>query len=136
LGSSFFVNPGGDDTRARQLIKTLRIKCSSAAEPVSSLSGGNQQKVVLARWLATGVSVLVMDNPTRGVDAGAKEEIYQTLRELTAQGASILLISDDLLELIGLSNRIAVMRHGEITRVMDAPPHAKPSEVDLIDAMV
>ncbi|MFK4384884.1 ABC-type sugar transport system ATPase subunit [Bradyrhizobium sp. USDA 223] len=91
---------------------------------------------MLAKWLARGVQVLVLDNPTRGVDVGAKEEIYSVLRDLTDQGAAILLISDDLLELIGLSNRILVMRDGEIQFERDAPANDKPTEQELVRHMV
>ena len=80
---------------------------------MSSLSGGNQQKVVIARALESGARSLVLDNPTRGVDAGAKVEIYGLIRDLADDGVAIVLISDDLPELIGLSNRILVLRDGE-----------------------
>ncbi|MCY1400059.1 Vitamin B12 import ATP-binding protein BtuD [compost metagenome] len=101
-----------------------------------NLSGGNQQKVVLARWLSLGVNVLILDNPTRGVDAGAKTQIYALLRALIDQGMSIVLISDDILELIGLCNRIAIMRGGRMVREFPAPYGAKPHEAELVAAMV
>jgi ribose transport system ATP-binding protein len=100
------------------------------------LSGGNQQKVVLARWLCRQLKILILDNPTRGVDAGAKEEIYQLIRGLTAQGVAVMLITDDLLELIGLSNRIAIMQHGQVTKTVLAAPDRKPSERQLIELML
>ncbi len=134
--SHVLVSPRGDARRARDLIRTLRIKCRSSESLVEELSGGNQQKVVFARWLATGVRVLVMDNPTRGVDAGGKEEIYETMRALADDRTAIVLISDDLLELIGLSNRVLVMRSGRVSRELASPADDKPSEIDLIDAMV
>jgi ribose transport system ATP-binding protein len=121
---------------ARGLIKSLGIKTSGATAPAGTLSGGNQQKVILGRWLLRQAKVLVLDNPTNGVDAGAKEEIYSVLRAIAASGVAILLISDDLLELIGLSNRILVMRGGSIVQEIAAPPEAKPHEVDVVAHMV
>jgi ribose transport system ATP-binding protein len=118
------------------LIARLGIKLASAAAPCTRLSGGNQQKVVLARWLARQLRVLILDNPTRGVDAGAKEEIYGFLRELTRGGVAIVLITDELLELIGLSNRISIMRHGRVCTTIDSPPHAKPTEQVLVANML
>jgi len=100
------------------------------------LSGGNQQKVVLARWLCRNPRVLVLDNPTRGVDAGAKEEIYQVIRDLADRGVGILLITDELLELIGLSNRILIMQRGRVVAEVPAPADAKPTEHDLIAWML
>ena len=119
-----------------KLIARLGIKAASPQAPCTRLSGGNQQKVVLARWLARQLRVLILDNPTRGVDAGAKEEIYGLLRELTEEGVGIVLITDELLELIGLSNRIAIMRHGRIHTTIAAPARAKPTEHLLVAMML
>jgi ribose transport system ATP-binding protein len=121
---------------AARMITDLDIRGARPAVPCRKLSGGNQQKVVLARWLCRSVRLLVLDNPTRGVDAGAKEEIYGILRRLTAAGVGIVLISDELLELIGLSNRILIMRQGSVTGLVDAPPEAKPTEVELVGLML
>lgn len=117
-------------------IGSMSIKARGPGDVCSSLSGGNQQKIVLARWLCRDPKVLILDNPTRGVDAGAKEEIYKLLRDLSARGVGILLITDDLLELIGLSNRVIIMQHGRITTEIDAPGDAKPSERELVAAML
>ena len=84
------------------------------------LSGGNQQKVVLGKWLAADVDVLVMDEPTRGIDVAAKVEIYEEMNRLTAQGAGILMISSELPEVLGMSDRILVMRQGRIVAEMEA----------------
>ena len=121
---------------ARNMIGRLFIKAPSPLTPCDRLSGGNQQKAVLARWMARGLSVLILDNPTRGVDAGAKEEIYRLLRQLCAEGVAIILITDELLELIGMSNRIAVMRQGRMHESVPAPPHAKPTEEQLVRLML
>ena len=121
---------------ATRMITDLDIRGARPNTLCRKLSGGNQQKVVLARWLCRSVSILVLDNPTRGVDAGAKEEIYGILRQLTAVGVGVVLITDELLELIGLSNRILIMRQGRVTGIVDAPPEAKPTEVELIRLML
>jgi ribose transport system ATP-binding protein len=98
--------------------QSLRIKAPNIDVLAGSLSGGNQQKVILARWLALGVKILILDNPTKGIDAGAKEDVYAILRDLTDAGTGILLISDELVELIGLSNRIFIMKDGRSTFVI------------------
>jgi ribose transport system ATP-binding protein len=121
---------------SQSLIERLRIRARSPHTPCRRLSGGNQQKVVLARWLARDLSVLVLDNPTRGVDAGAKEEIYRLIRELTSKGVAIVLITDELLELIGMSNRIAIMRQGRITEIIGSPASQKPGEQQLVELML
>jgi ribose transport system ATP-binding protein len=123
-------------TTSARMIDLLGIRTPGVQAPCTHLSGGNQQKVVLARWLVRDLSVLVLDQPTRGVDAGAKQEIYGLIRDLTDKGVAIVLISDELLELIGLSNRIAIMRQGRIVRVLAAPVSAKPTEQDLVEAML
>jgi ribose transport system ATP-binding protein len=99
---------------AERWVTELRIKTPSVAERVVRLSGGTQQKVVLARWLAADARVLVMDEPTRGVDVGAKVEIYELMNRLTEGGAGILMISSELPEVLGMSDRIYVMRRGRI----------------------
>lgn len=135
-GSSAVLRLGEERRNGRDYIRRLRIKTAGARASILSLSGGNQQKAILARWLAAGVEMLILDNPTRGVDAGAKEEIYDLLRDLTDNGVAILLISDDLLEVIGLSNRILVMKTGAVTATIDAPAEAKPTEAQLVARMV
>jgi ribose transport system ATP-binding protein len=130
------LNLARERAEGRDYIKALRIRTPSPNELIVNLSGGNQQKAILARWLARGVDLFVLDNPTRGVDAGAKEEIYDLIRGLTDDGVAILLISDDLLEVIGLSNRIVVMKDGVPVGEIPAPVEAKPHETDLVSAMV
>jgi ribose transport system ATP-binding protein len=121
---------------AREWIDRLKIKTPSSATMVGSLSGGNQQKVVLAKWRIAGVHVLILDHPTRGIDVGAKEDVYELVRDMTAEGLAVILLGDTLEEVIGLSNRILVMRDGEVTATFEAPPGAKPAQVDLIRHMV
>lgn len=97
----------------------LRIKTPSINQPLNKLSGGNQQKVVIAKWLIRDSDILIFDEPTRGIDVGAKEEIYQLLEDLTSQGKSIIMISSELPEVLRMSHRIAVMAHGRITGILD-----------------
>src|SRR5205085_3107123 len=99
---------------AADYVKRLGIKTPSTFAPVATLSGGNQQKVALSRWLALKPAVLILDEPTQGVDVGAKAEIHPLMVELAAQGAAILMISSELPEILGMSDRIAVMRGGTI----------------------
>lgn len=101
-------------------VEKLGIKTPSIEQRVQKLSGGNQQKVVLSRWLAAGVQILLLDEPTRGIDVNAKNEIYQLINELTAQGISIIMVSSELLEVLGLSDRILIMAAGCITKELDA----------------
>jgi ribose transport system ATP-binding protein len=121
---------------SQALINRLGIKAPSPHTSCRRLSGGNQQKVVLARWLARDLTVLVLDNPTRGVDAGAKEEIYALIRGLTAAGVAVILITDELLELIGMSNRIVIMRHGRNKAIISSPANQKPTEQQLVELML
>lgn len=93
----------------------LSIKTPSSKTLIQSLSGGNQQKVIIARWLANNPDVLIMDEPTRGIDVGAKYEIYQIMIDLVKQGKSIIMISSEMPELLGMSNRVVVMCNGHVT---------------------
>ncbi|MCP4508557.1 MAG: sugar ABC transporter ATP-binding protein, partial [Fuerstiella sp.] len=94
-----------------------------------NLSGGNQQKVVLAKWLQQNAEVLIFDEPTRGIDVGAKHEIYQLMNDLTGQGKSIIMISSELPEVIGMSDRILVMHEGRITGEITDVPSTTQEEV-------
>lgn len=125
-----------EDRLTRRYMAELAIKAPSPRSSCATLSGGNQQKVVLAKWLCRSPRIIILDNPTRGIDAGAKEEVYKLIRRLTASGACIILITDELLELIGLSNRIAIMRGGRLSAIVDAPASRKPSEQELVSLML
>lgn len=96
------------------LLKRLTVKAENKEVPASSLSGGNQQKVVLAKWIGIGPQVLILDEPTRGVDVGAKREIYLLMNELAERGVAIIMISSDLPEVMSVSDRIVVVREGQI----------------------
>jgi len=99
---------------ATRYVEELRIKTPSLDQKVVFLSGGNQQKVVLSKWLCSQAEVFIFDEPTRGVDVGAKAEIYQLMNRLTAAGVAIMMISSELLEVLGMSDRVMVMRGGRI----------------------
>lgn len=118
---------GAEEGLAEGFITKLGIKASGAYALGGSLSGGNQQKAALARWLATNPKVLILDEPTQGVDVGAKSEIHKLIRGLARQGMAVLMISSDLPEIIGMSDRIAVMRNGTIESIL--PGRSKPHEV-------
>jgi len=100
-------------------MRHLSIKAPSTRTPAGHLSGGNQQKVALARWMAARPKVLILDEPTQGVDIGAKAEIHTWIRRLTAEGRAVLLISSELPEILSMSDRIAVMREGTIATILE-----------------
>ncbi len=114
LGMSRIIRPSTETKIAEELGKQLKIKWVSAEAPAESLSGGNQQKLLLARWLLTKSRFLIFDEPTRGIDVGAKKEVYGLLNELAEQGKAILFISSELGELLGVTDRILVMRRGRL----------------------
>ncbi len=119
-----FMQKFGVSERAEQrmvdsYVDQLDIRLSSINEPVSSLSGGNQQKTVLGRWLATDPKLLILDEPTHGVDVGAKAEIYELVRTLAREGQGIILISSELPEVLALAHRIVVMYEGRVTGILD-----------------
>lgn len=109
-----FIQPRKERASARQFISELNIRTSGPQQAIPNLSGGNQQKVLLARWLAVKPRVLILDEPTAGIDVGAKAEIYRLIGELTGQGVGIILISSELPEVLGLSDRVLVMHAGRI----------------------
>lgn len=112
---------------AGDYIRRLDIRPPKSRLPVSALSGGNQQKVALARWLATQPKLLILDEPTQGVDVGAKQQIHELIRQLAEDGVAVLLISSDLPELLALSHRIGVMRAGQLVTIL--PAHAEPHAI-------
>ena len=99
--------------------KKLRVKTPSYQQKVKNLSGGNQQKVVLAKWLATKPKVLILDEPTRGIDVGAKQEIYQLIKEMADAGIGVILVSSELPEVIHLSHRVVIMREGQQVEILE-----------------
>lgn len=112
--SSGFIRRPAHESRVREIIAELRIATRGPRQSVKALSGGNQQKVILSRWMDTGARALIFDEPTRGVDVGAKAEIYALIRELQRRGVAILMISSDLPEVLRISNRVIVIRNGRV----------------------
>ena len=112
------IDLGAEKELARNEVDRLHIRVASLDQELVNLSGGNQQKVVLARWLAARCRVLLFDEPTRGIDVGAKGEIYELMGELVEHGVAILLISSEMPELIGLSDRVAVMHEGTLQGIL------------------
>jgi ribose transport system ATP-binding protein len=102
-----------------EMIEKLRVKTSGRELSVKSLSGGNQQKIVIGKWLGMNPKILILDEPTRGVDVGAKKEIYQLINDLTKQGVSIIMVSSELPEILGMSDRILVIHEGKLAGVLD-----------------
>jgi len=108
------IDPAGERRAIDEMIKLLAIKTDGTAVPVGSLSGGNQQKVVIAKWLMRKPRIILLNDPTRGIDVGTKQEIYALLRRLADEGAAIILYSTDYDELIGCCDRVLVMYDGAV----------------------
>jgi ribose transport system ATP-binding protein len=114
-----FVDGAACLAEANKYIDSLRIKTPSARQKVKNLSGGNQQKVVIAKWLIRDTEVLIFDEPTRGIDVGAKAEIYRLMEELAAAGKAIIMVSSELPEILRMSDRVVVMCEGRKTAELD-----------------
>lgn len=114
-----WIDNAGERRKVQELWDGLRLKASSQRAPVSSLSGGNQQKVALMKWLVANCDVLFLDEPTRGVDVGAKVEIYRVINKLAESGVAIVMVSSEMIELIGMCDRVAVMRAGQIRGTLE-----------------
>ena len=112
---AFFMKSGEEKKEWNKQMETLRVKAPGTKTLASALSGGNQQKVVLGRWLMTEPKILLLDEPTRGIDVGAKAEIYQLINNLAKQGMAIIVVSSELPEVIGISDRIVTFCEGELT---------------------
>jgi D-xylose transport system ATP-binding protein len=119
FASWFRINDNAELNASLRFANSLAIKAPNLRVPVDSLSGGNQQKVVISKWLMSKPKVLIMDDPTRGIDVGAKYEIYKLMNDLTEQGISIIMISSDLEEVLGMSDRVMVMHEGRSNTTLD-----------------
>ena len=128
-----FINRKNETKRVLELKESLQIKTDNISNPVKSLSGGNQQKVVLAKWLHIDPDILILDEPTRGVDVGAKAEIYTIIEHLRSQGKTIILISSEFQEIIGLSTRIVVVKDG--TTVKSLTREQAQNDSGLLEAL-
>ncbi len=127
-----FVDRNREVTEVEKLTKRLRVKAPSIESITAGLSGGNQQKVALAKWMARSCDLLIVDEPTRGVDVGAKAEIYQLLDEVACQGLAVLMISSELPELLNLARRLVVLREGFLTGELG---HEEFSQENLLNLM-
>src|SRR6185369_769475 len=114
-----WIRQADETASAQASCADLKIKTPSVETSAGSLSGGNQQKIVLAKWLSLKPRVILFDEPTRGIDIAAKADIYHLLRRLAGEGVAIMMISSDLEEILGNSDRVAVMREGRITGILD-----------------
>ena len=118
ISKSSVISREAEKNMVAEAIKDLRIKCFGSYHECNNLSGGNQQKVVLAKWILTNPKILILDEPTRGVDIGAKKEIYSIINKLAAQGVAIIMVSSELPEVLGMSDNIMVVREGEVRGII------------------
>ena len=123
------INDNEEILKSQEYKKLLNLKSSSINQTVSSLSGGNQQKVVLAKWMLSNPDVLILDEPTRGIDVGAKYEIYSIINDLVKMGKAVIIISSELPEIIGMSDRVYVLNDGKIVGEL------QKEEVDQVNIM-
>ena len=119
LQSGFFLDLSREQEEVQSLVKQLRIMTPSLEQEVMNLSGGNQQKVVLAKWLLANTDIFIFDEPTRGIDIGSKEEIYKLMTALIRENKILIMVSSDMPELTAMSDRIGVMRAGRLIKVLN-----------------
>lgn len=129
-----FTDTAGEIKRAGEVADQLELRPRDVKRAVSTLSGGNQQKVVVGRWLLGGTRLLILDEPTRGVDVGARAELYQVIRQLTEKGVGVLLVSSEVPEVLGLADRVLVMREGRVVRQAQAGQLTEDDVLDLVMA--
>jgi len=115
ISGAFLINRGSETVATKQVMNSLRVKANSPMTVAGTLSGGNQQKVVLGKWLLTNPKILFLDEPTRGIDVGAKQEIYAEINKLAKEGLAIVMVSSELPEVLGLSDRVLVLHEGKLT---------------------
>jgi inositol transport system ATP-binding protein len=126
-GKGLFINPAAENKCADEMIGKINIKLNNKDQLVSSLSGGNQQKIVVAKWLLTNPDVIFLDEPTRGIDVGAKFEIYQLIQGLAKEGKAVLMISSEMPELLGICDRIIILKEGRIVGEVPAKEASQES---------
>jgi len=123
-----FINRRQEAVATRRFVDSLSIRTPSIEQTVRNLSGGTQQKVVLAKWLFTHSDILIFDEPTRGIDVGSKVEIYELMNELVERGSAVIMISSELPEILGMSDRILVMHEGRIAGILSRE-EATPEQI-------
>ncbi len=133
-GNGFLILGKKEKSYVKKQIDNLNIKCVDMEQYVSTLSGGNKQKVVFGKWIGRGSEILILDCPTRGVDIGVKQSMYQLMHQMKKEGKSIVIISEEMSELIGMSDRLIIMKDGEITK--EFPRSKDLSESDIIEYMI
>ncbi|MCM1086953.1 MAG: sugar ABC transporter ATP-binding protein [Muribaculaceae bacterium] len=131
---NFLILPGKEKKYVQEQIQNLSVKCAEMNQYVSALSGGNKQKVVFGKWIGRGSEILILDCPTRGVDIGVKQAMYQLMYQMKKEGKSIVIISEEMTELIGMADRLIVMKDGEIKK--EFPRSESLSESDIIQYMI
>lgn len=134
LARSGFITQSREKHLAEEVVSSMEVKCAGINQQISSLSGGNKQKVSFGKWIGAGAKVLILDCPTRGIDVGVKQAMYNLIYELKQRGHSIVLISEELAELIGMSDRIMIIKNGRISG--EFPRSESLSEKDLIQVMI
>ncbi|NUP45019.1 MAG: sugar ABC transporter ATP-binding protein, partial [Streptomyces sp.] len=127
-----WLDRGAERAAAREAVRDLSLRPDDPERPVRTLSGGNQQKAVLARWLLRGCRVLLLDEPTRGVDVGARAELYALIRRLADDGVAVLLVSSELPEVLGLADRVLVLREGRVVHTAPARELDEHRVLDLV----
>lgn len=125
LARASYLSPRADKSAARRIVDLAQVRCQSSEQPIRALSGGNQQRAIFGRWMAADPKVLLLDEPTRGVDVGAKSEIYRLIEEARRQGMALLVVSSELDELLEICHRIIVMRHGRIADELERSAFSK-----------
>lgn len=132
ISKGFVINENEEIVHTEELRKRLKIKCSSILQKTNNLSGGNQQKVVLSKWIFTEPDILILDEPTRGIDVGAKYEIYSIINQLAEEGKAIIIISSELPEILGMSDRVYVMNEGKMVGELDRKDASQESIMKFI----
>jgi len=125
-----FVEQGPLSAQCEDMCSKLRVKTPDMNERIENLSGGNQQKVLIGRWMLTNPRILILDEPTRGIDVGAKAEIHRLVTEMTRNGVAVIMISSEMPEVLGMSDRIMVMHEGRVTGFLD---RAEATQIKVMD---
>ena len=134
ISPGLIITSGAEKRYVDRQIKSMQVKCYTMNQPVSQLSGGNKQKVVFGKWIGCGSDILILDCPTRGVDIGVKQTMYQLIYKMKREGKTVIMISEEMTELMGMSDRIIIMKNGRITR--EFPRSKSLTDADLIKYMV
>jgi len=129
--SAGFVRQSEVDRRCEEMAKVMRVKTPDLDERIGNLSGGNQQKVLIGRWLLTRPKILILDEPTRGIDVGAKAEIHRLVSKLAGEGLAVIMISSELPEVLGMSDRVMVVHGGRVTGILDRAEASQERVMDL-----